>query len=109
MLLPSIVKVSRTRSCSLPDKEEDVEVTRQFLAVNKKVINRGDSFRRRERPNMKTSSTEGQISSLAGQNIATLGLQDGATKWLYYIPEATHPPGHLPTHPPPNLKIPVLV
>ena len=73
MLLPSIVKGSRTRSCSLPDKEEDVEVTRQFLAVNKKVINRGDSFRRRERPNMKTSSTEGQISSLAGQNIATLG------------------------------------
>ena len=53
----------------MPDQEEDVEVTRQFLAVNKKVINRGDSFRRRERPNIKTSNTEGQISSLAGQII----------------------------------------
>jgi len=29
---------------------EDVEVTRQFLATNKKVINRGDSFKRKERP-----------------------------------------------------------
>lgn len=27
----------------------DVEITRQFLATNNKVINRGDSFRRRER------------------------------------------------------------
>jgi hypothetical protein len=44
-----------------------VEVTRQFLAVNKKVINRGDSFRRKERPTFKKSSTEGQISSLAGK------------------------------------------
>ena len=28
---------------------EGVEITRQFLATNNKVINRGDSFRRRER------------------------------------------------------------
>lgn len=41
---------SRTgsRNNSLPGDE--VEVTRQFLATNKKVINRGDSFKRRERP-----------------------------------------------------------
>ena len=41
-------------------------MTRQFLAVNKKVINRGDSVRRRERPTFKKSSTEGQLSSLSG-------------------------------------------
>jgi len=28
----------------------DLEVTRQFLATNKKVINRGDSFKKRQRP-----------------------------------------------------------
>ena len=53
----------------MPDEEGEVEVTRQFLAVNKKVINRGDSFRRKERPTFKKSSTEGQISSLAGEMI----------------------------------------
>jgi len=29
---------------------EQVEVTRQFLATNKKVINRGDSFKKKEKP-----------------------------------------------------------
>ena len=39
---------SGSRNNSLPGN--DVEVTRQFLATNKKVINRGDSFKRKERP-----------------------------------------------------------
>ena len=59
--------VARVRSSSLPDEEGDIEVTRQFLAVDKKVINRGDSFRRRER--MKKSVTDGSISSTTGGKI----------------------------------------
>ena len=36
------------------------------------------------------------ILSLA-ENLASSSLQDGATKCLYYVPEATHPPSHPPT------------
>ena len=38
---------SRNNSLTTGDGAE-LEVTRQFLTTNKKVINRGDSFRRRE-------------------------------------------------------------
>jgi len=36
----------------------DLEVTRQFLATNKKVINRGDSFKRRQRPVVDRANVE---------------------------------------------------
>ena len=49
----------------MPDEDGEIEVTRQFLAVDKKVINRGDSFMKRKRPDIKKSQTEGQINSLA--------------------------------------------
>jgi len=47
-------KQSGSRANSLT--VNDVEITRQFLATNNKVINRGDSFRRRERQAGPTSS-----------------------------------------------------
>ena len=34
--------------CTLYAAVGDVEVTRQFLATNKRIINRGDSFKRRD-------------------------------------------------------------
>jgi len=37
---------------------DEVEVTRQFLATNKKVINRGDSFKKRDRPFVNKSSIQ---------------------------------------------------
>jgi hypothetical protein len=46
----------------------DVEVTRQFLATNKRIINRGDSFKRRENrtltstPEHKERTAPGTIS-----------------------------------------------
>jgi len=44
---PGLGSRSGSRNNSLPGDE--VEVTRQFLTTNKKVINRGDSFKRKER------------------------------------------------------------
>jgi len=44
---PGFGSRSGSRNNSLPGDE--VEVTRQFLTTNKKVINRGDSFKRKER------------------------------------------------------------
>lgn len=43
---------SRSGSRNNSLQGDEVEVTRQFLATNKKVINRGDSFKRKERPVM---------------------------------------------------------
>lgn len=40
---------NQSRNNSLPN-EEGAIITRQFLATNKKVINRGDSFKRKEKP-----------------------------------------------------------
>ena len=42
-----ILQASGSRNNSLT--VQDVEITRQFLATNNKVINRGDSFRRRDK------------------------------------------------------------
>ena len=46
---------SRNNSLTVND---GVEITRQFLATNNKVINRGDSFRRRERAGPGTPSRQ---------------------------------------------------
>ena len=47
----------------------DLEVTRQFLATNKKVINRGDSFKRRQRPVVDRANVEINIHGSDGENV----------------------------------------
>ena len=41
----------------------------------------------------------GQDGVVVAKNLANLNLQDGATKWLYYVagstPSSTHPPHQL--------------
>ena len=50
------ISVNSSRSNSLVPGE--VEVTRQFVATNKKVINRGDSFKHKQRPVVNISRCE---------------------------------------------------
>ena len=45
----------------------DLEVTRQFLATNKKVINRGDSFKKRQRPVVDRAKVEMNIHGSDGE------------------------------------------
>ena len=45
----------------------DLEVTRQFLATNKKVINRGDSFKKRQRPAANKAEVEINIHESEGK------------------------------------------
>ena len=47
----------------------DVEVTRQFLATNKKVINRGDSFKKRQTPVFNKDKVEISIKGIEGDII----------------------------------------
>ena len=45
----------------------DLEVTRQFLATNKKVINRGDSFKKKQRPVVDRAKVEMNIHGSDGE------------------------------------------
>jgi len=55
-------KAAGSRNNSLTPS--DVEVTRQFLATNKKVINRGDSFKKRQRPVLNRDKVEISIKGI---------------------------------------------
>ena len=46
----------------------DLEVTRQFLATNKKVINRGDSFKKKQRPATNKAEVEINIHESEGED-----------------------------------------
>ena len=65
------ISVNSSRSNSLVPGE--VEVTRQFVATNKKVINRGDSFKHKQRPVVNISSCERQNHKFEGKELGKFG------------------------------------
>ena len=57
----------------------DVEITRQFLATNNKVINRGDSFRRRDR----NTDTEERTMKREPSHTSTVHHQEKAFRVVF--------------------------
>eukprot|EP00092_Neocalanus_flemingeri_P005271 GFUD01005671.1.p1 GENE.GFUD01005671.1~~GFUD01005671.1.p1 ORF type:complete len:411 (-),score=141.87 GFUD01005671.1:59-1291(-) len=74
-------KASGSRNNSLIPT--DLEVTRQFVATNKKVINRGDSFKRKERPGVHRANVE--ISINGTNDINESEIVDKHPKKVYRI------------------------